>query len=193
MPATETIPDIRDIAPPMEVAEPLPLWVYAAGLGALIAIVFLVRWLVRKKPIPLHFEPAKEPRERALDILHELKRDYASIPPDAFAERAVEALRVILSSRFGHASRTLTPDEFFARHGEEIDRHFDPERQQQLAELLSVCDRLRFAPEPHNHSERLPLAEAAIAFVRNLPEKAAATPETAPENEPETDVDPIAV
>jgi hypothetical protein len=146
-----------------------------------------VVWLTRKKPIPLHFEQQKEPRERALDILHELKRDYSSIPPDEFAERAVEAMRIILSNRFGYASRTLTPDEFFARHGEEISRQFDPTRQEQLAELLSVCDRLRFAPEPHHHSERLPLAEAAIDFVRDLPQQAA------PEAQQESDVDPSAV
>ncbi len=169
MPAPEPTPDIRDIAPPIQVADPLPLWVYPLVGITLLALLAGLVWWLRRRPAPAAPQTAQNPRAQALDILHTLKQDYANIPPGRFADDAIGALRLILAERFGSASHSQTPDEFFATHRADLANQFDQARRDQLAELLSICDRMRFAPEPDHHSERLPLAESALAFVLDLP------------------------
>lgn len=167
MPAPEPTPDIRDIAPPVEITD--PLWIYPVAGAVLLALLAGAIWALRRKPAPAVATATEDPRTQALDILHALKQNYADIPPDRFAEDTVGALRLILAERFGSASHSQTPDEFFAAHRADLAHHFDQARREQLAALLSSCDRMRFAPEPGNHGERLPLAESAIALIRDLP------------------------
>ena len=171
MAENEPIPDIRDIVPPPEVAEPFALWLWVAvGGGAALfvgALTWLMLWRSRRPSQPA---PEADPRALALDELHTLKSDYVSIEPREFGTRTVAALRLVLAQRFGEASLSHTPEEFFQRHADELAGALGPERGGDLKDLLVRCDQLRFAPDRDSNSARLPLAEAAIAFVRDLPE-----------------------
>ncbi len=164
----DPIPDIRALAPPPDLAEPWPLWIwFGLAVGALAAGA-LVAWFVwaseRRCPPPL----PPDPLATALDRLHALKERYAEIAPGEFATQVAAAVRLPLAAQVGPRLLCLTGDELFAgRAAPPIP--LAPALRDRLKSLLETCDAMRFAPTPSSHAERLPLAEGALAFVRDLP------------------------
>lgn len=186
----DTAQDIRDLAPPPPVSDPLSLWVYVAIAGATLLAAGLLAyfaWLNRRPSTP----PIPEDlRKSALDLLRALRRDHATIAPVEFGARTIDGLRLVLAQRFGRASLSETPDEFFDRHRRQFGTLLGAGRDGVLARLLSDCDHLRFAPDPDAPSARLPLVEAAIAFVLDLPEFANNTSPTSPDHASSADAHP---
>lgn len=170
MAEAESIPDIADIVDPSKVDEPVSLWLILAIIGGVLLLIgivaFLVIWL-RRRPAPPPLPP--DPLQTAVDTLHDLKQNYSQTPPAVAAETTYGALRSVLGARFGIGHPSQTDSEFFERNQQPLESHFEPGRREQLRDLLKECASLRFAPTPESPSARLPLAESALDFLRNLP------------------------
>ena len=172
MPATEPIPDIKEIIPPPEIADPDKggiLFFCAAAATLLILSILILFWIKSRKKSP-QSEPI-DPRKAALDHLHALKHRYVDLSAHEVAHETVTGLRLVIVHNFGLKSLNLTPEEFFTTSKEKIMQIFNNEDKERLLSILHDCDRLRFAPEKEDPSERLPLIEKTIQFVRNVPDE----------------------
>ena len=170
MPEKEPIPDIKDIIPPPEIADSdsdVIIIICASLAGLLILTTFILFWINSRKTRS-QSEPV-DPRKAALDYLHALKQHYIDLSAHEVAHETVTGLRLVIVHNFGLKSLNLTPEEFFTIYKEKIMQMFKNEDKESLLSILQECDRLRFAPEREDPSERLPLIERTIHFVRNIP------------------------
>lgn len=171
MPSTETIPDIKDIIPPPEIPDPDRFGILLFVVGSAILIVLLILIFLRiKSHKNKHDSTPIDPRKASLDHLHALKQRYIDLSAHEVAQETVTGLRLVIAHNFGQQSLNLTPEEFFSNYKEKIMQMFSIEDKERFLSILSDCDRLRFAPEKEDPSERLPLIEKSINFVRNIPD-----------------------
>src|SRR5687767_12254689 len=98
-------PEIRDIAPPLDVF-PYPLWmIIAAGLLALL-IVGVVAWLVARKLRQKKPVPPPTPRAAAMRSLNALRDQVEKLAPYAFSIAVSDVLRKFVTEQFGlHATQ----------------------------------------------------------------------------------------
>ena len=170
MPETEPIPDIKDIIPPPEIADPDSgvIIIICASLASLLILSTLILFWIKSRKKNAQSEPV-DPRKAALDYLHALKQRYVDLSAHEVAHETVTGLRLVIVHNFGLKSLNLTPQEFFTIYKEKIIQMFNNEDKTSLLSILQGCDRLRFAPEKEDPSERLPLIEKTIHFVRHIP------------------------
>ncbi len=160
------VPEIRDIAPPVEVF-PYPLWmvVTAAAVALLVvgALVWLlVRWLTRR-PGP----PPPTPREVALRQLTEARGEMETTDPHAFSIRVSDILRRYITVQYGLRATRQTSPEFLASMAGEKD--FPDEQKALLSVFLEKCDLLKFARIEAGADENATLLEQARRFVEGTP------------------------
>jgi len=170
MPETEQIPDIKDIIPPPEIADPdkgAILLFCAVAASLLILSIFILFWIKSRKKSAQ--SELVDPRKAALNHLHALKQRYVDLSAHEVAHETVTSLRLVIVHNFGLKSLNLTSEEFFTIYKEKIMQLFNNENKENLLSILQGCDRLRFAPEKEDPSERLPLIEKTIHFVRHIP------------------------
>jgi hypothetical protein len=170
MPSTETIPDIKDIIPPPEIPDPerSGILLFIAASAILIVLSILIFLRIKSHKNKRESAPI-DPRKASLDHLHSLKQRYIDLSAHEVAQETVTGLRLVISHNFGQQSLNLTPEEFFTTYKEKIMQMFNIEDKERFSSILNECDRLRFAPEREDPSERLPLIEKSIDFVRNIP------------------------
>ena len=170
MPATEPIPDIKDIIPPPEIADPdrAGILLFSAALASLVILSILILFWIKSRKKRIQSEPI-DPRKASLNHLHTLKQRYIDLSAHEVAQETVTGLRLVIAHNFGQQSLNLTPEEFFTNYKEKIMEMFSSEDKERLLSILHGCDRLRFAPEKEDPSERLPLIEKTIHFVRHIP------------------------
>jgi hypothetical protein len=170
MPATEPIPDIKDIIPPPEIADPDRggILLICALLTSLLILSILILFWIKSRKKRIQSEPV-DPRKASLDHLHTLKQRYVDLSAHEVAQETVTGLRLIIAHKFGQKSLNLTPEEFFTIYKEKIMQMLSNEDKERLLFILHGCDRLRFAPEKEDSSERLPLIEKTIHFVSHIP------------------------
>ncbi|MEC7862899.1 MAG: hypothetical protein VYC70_09770, partial [Verrucomicrobiota bacterium] len=109
MPATEPIPDIKDIIPPPETADPDKggiLLFCAVAATLLILSTFILFWIKSRKKSS-QSEPV-DPRKAALDHLHALKQRYVDLSAHEVAHETVTGLRLVIVHNFGQQSLNLT-------------------------------------------------------------------------------------
>ncbi|MDB6151600.1 MAG: hypothetical protein JWL90_53 [Chthoniobacteraceae bacterium] len=157
-----TPPEIRDIAPPIDVF-PYPPWMVAgaAALALLIvvlAIVLLVRWM-RNQPPP----PSLSPREVALKELRALENQVAEMEPYAFSIAVSEVLRRFIGRHYGLQALRQTSPEFLAAVA--MSRRFSEEDRALLSGFLEKCDMIKFARIGATRAESETLLGSAMAFV----------------------------
>ena len=114
MPATEPIPDIKDIIPPPEIADPDKggILLFCAAVATLLILsTFILFWIKSRKKI-VQSEPV-DPRKVALDHLHTIKQRYVDLSANEVAQETVTGLRLVIAHNFGQQSLNLTPEEFF--------------------------------------------------------------------------------
>jgi hypothetical protein len=155
------LPELRDIAPPIDVF-PYPPWmvVLAAALALVIlvlAIVGLVRWM-RSQPPP----PSLSPREVALKELRALENQVGDMEPYAFSIAVSEVLRRFVGRHYGLQALRQTSPEFLAA----VSRSpkFSEEERTLLAGFLEKCDMIKFARIGATHEESGTLLGSAMAF-----------------------------
>lgn len=162
-PSATPPPEIRDIAPPIDVF-PYPLWmvilagcIAAAMLGLLIWLI--VRW-IRSRPAP----PPPTPRQVALAALEKLRQELPGIAPYAFSIAVSDVLRAYIGAAYGlHAPRQTSP-EFLASISDYA--NFSDADRTLLADFLEHCDMIKFAHVEADASDSEKLLGSAVAFVQ---------------------------
>ncbi len=171
MPEEEQIPDIRDIPPPPEVAEPGGGWVWlliaAAAIIIILVAIFVILRLRKAKPAP---QVSADPVREALRSLRHLSGGASkALAPRELADTIAAAMKPVLAQRFGEPSRALTADEFFDHYRPLIDKRLRSDEGRRLAGILGRCEQMRFAPTPGDAERNSQLVDSALRFLENLP------------------------
>lgn len=162
IPATPA-PEIRDIAPPIDVL-PYPLWILVTGgilLGLFLAFVvwFAVLWW-RNRPGP---EPPS-PRAVALAQLAELRSQAQHAPPYDFSIAVSDVLRTFVSAQYELAATRQTSPEFLTAIA--CSDRFSESDRGLLARFLGKCDMIKFARIDASGEDSAELLSNAVAFVQ---------------------------
>ena len=162
--------DIRDIAPPVEIPDPLALlWWGLAGLALLVVALLLWVWLrkrVAQPPaipvIPAH-ERARRKLEQALDLYDQ---------PKPFCVIVSDAIRLYLEERFGLRAPERTTEEFLT----DLSRSavLTESQKDSLKGFLSACDMVKFA----RYEPQRPELEALYSSALRLIEETQQRPQT---------------
>ena len=169
MPEEEQIPDIRDLPPPPEIAEPGGIWIWliiAAAALVILAVIFVILRLRRPKTHPrVNVDPVKEALRRLRQLGGGASKE---LEPRELADQIATAMKPVLAQRFGEPSRALTADEFFSHYRPLIEERLRSEEGRRLADILGDCEQMRFAPTPGDAGRKDQLVDSAILFLENL-------------------------
>lgn len=173
LPEEEAEPDIKEIAPPVELPG-TPPWVYGAialGVLALAAGAYLL-WRRRRKSEE-EVVPPVPPHERAYDELEQLLREdlIGKGQVKFFYLRLSNILRHYIEERFGLHAPESTTEEFLVdlRTGDE----FSPDQKALLRRFLEHCDLVKFAKHDPTQTE----IDQSVDSCRNFISETKAQPE----------------
>ena len=155
-------PEIRDIAPPLDVF-PWPPWMIAvAALLVLLLLAAVIYWIVRairNRPPPI----PPSPRSIALRELQKLRQQVGRTEPYAFSFAVSDVLRTYVSEEYRVRATQQTSPEFLAAIGQSV-KFADAERTL-LADFLEHCDLIKFARIDADSGDSERLLESAVRFV----------------------------
>ena len=161
--ATPAPPEIRDIAPPVDVF-PWPPWMVGIAIAVTVVILGVVVWLIvraiRRRPgaAPL------TPRALALRELETLRAQVNGLDPYAFSVRVSDVLRGYIEAQFGLRAKEQTSPEFLASLAGAS--QFADEDRALLARFLEKCDLIKFARIDATSEDSAALLSSAMAFVQ---------------------------
>lgn len=154
-------PDIRDIAPPVEIVSAW-VWVWwGLGILALVAVLFALWkcWQKNKSqipviaPLPAHIR-AKQKLQEALALIAQ---------PKPFVIAVSDAARWYLEERFNFRAPERTTEEFL--HELQRTDLLTRDQKDSLGEFLQSCDLVKFAKYEPGESELREIFGAAILLV----------------------------
>lgn len=164
-PATPSLPEIRDIAAPVDVF-PWPLWII---LGiAFLVLVFLAAlvvglvWYLRRRPVL----PPATPRMIAIRELELLRSQIETLDPHLFSVKVSDVLRGFIEAQYGLRATHQTSPEFLASIA--ASRTFSESDRDLLEQFLERCDLLKFAHVDASSTDSAILHERAVAFVQGV-------------------------
>jgi hypothetical protein len=158
---TNSIPDIRDIKPPIVIPNGWEwLWITLAVLAGLAAVLF-AWWLWKKKrsqipvvpPIPAHIR-AKQALEKALELIAQ---------PKEFCVLVSDTVRLYLEERFEFRAPERTTEEFL-RELSATNLLTDAQKES-LGGFLESCDLVKFAKYEPGENELRELHTSAVRLV----------------------------
>ena len=181
LPESETDPDIKEIAPPVELPG-IPPWVYVAIALAVLALAAGAFYFwKRRRRSKEEASPPVPPHERAYEALEQLLREdfLAKGKVKLFYVRLSNILRHYIEDRFGLQAPERTTEEFLGdlRTGDD----FSPEQRSLLRLFLEHCDLVKFAKHAPTQTESDQAVDTCRSFIdetKHQPEPAA--PEPAP-------------
>lgn len=153
--------DIRDIKPPMAIPNVWEWVAWAAGLLAVLAILYFASRYWQKKrsqvsaepPIPAHVR-AKQKLDEALALIAQ---------PKAFCILVSDTIRSYLEEQFDFHAPERTTEEFL-RELNTTDL-LVPEQKESLGRFLGSCDLVKFAKYEPGEPELRELHGAAVRLV----------------------------
>lgn len=159
--ASQSVPDIRDIKPPMDIPSTWGwLWWTLGVLLAFAVLVHLWRRLHKKityvppvPPVPAHVR-AKLRLEEALALITQ---------PKPFVIAVSDAARAYLEERFTFRAPERTTEEFL-RELKATDRLL-PDQKESLGKFLESCDLVKFAKYEPEEGELRELHGSAVRLV----------------------------
>ena len=161
MSSTNTIPDIRDIKPPIDIPSGLEwLWPVVAAL-AVASIAFIV-WQLWKTsrmnlpvvpPIPAHVR-AKEKLQKALELIGQ---------PKEFCIFVSDTVRLYLEERFAFHAPERTTEEFLRELS--ATNLLTDDQKESLRRFLENCDLVKFAKYEPGENELRELHSSAVRLV----------------------------
>ena len=162
-PPGQPLPEIKDIAPPIDVF-PYPTWmIVLAALAAAallgLAVWGLARWLRRRPP-----QPPPTPQEIAMRELESLRPEVTAMEPYAFSVAVSDVLRRFVSAQYQLAATQQTSPEFLATISNSP--RFSPDDRQLLARFLERSDLIKFARVDASSEDSRELLASAVAFVQ---------------------------
>ena len=165
--------DIRDIAAPIEIADPWAwLWWTLAGIAVVLGLIALWKW--RKKraslvpaipPIPPHVR-AKLTLQEALTLIAQ---------PKPFVTAVSDAERLYLEERFNFRAPERTTEEFLRELS--ATELLTKSQKESLSEFLASCDLVKFAKYEPGETELRGLHSSAMRLVEET-EPVATNPES---------------
>ena len=174
-PSAATVPDIRDIKPPIEISDG-PAWLWPALIGVALLVAAFLIWrrmrnrrhnLVLPPPIPAHLR-AKQKLAQALALITQ---------PKPFVIAVSDTARMYLEERFDFHAPERTTEEFLRELGGT--KLLLPEQKASLGDFLAGCDLVKFAKYEPGENELRELHASAVRLVE----------ETEPQLEPLTPVE----
>lgn len=161
-PTAPDTPQIRDIAPPLDVF-PYPTWmivtaVILAALALAAIVIFIVR-RIRNRPPPL----PPSPQSIALRELRALQQRVKQSTPYEFSIAVSDVLRRYVSAEYRVHAVEQTSPEFLAAIAQSV--KFAEAERQQLAEFLERCDLIKFARIDADSGDSERLIDSAFRFV----------------------------
>lgn len=156
-------PQIRDIAPPIDVF-PYPPWMVALAAALALIVLGLAVWLIvraiRNRPAP----PPPSPRTVAIRELEALRAQLGKIGAYPFSIAVSDVLRRFVGAHFQlHAERQTSP-EFLAAIAKAP--QFSDDDRALLAQFLERCDMIKFARVEADSEVTAQLLSHALAFVQ---------------------------
>ena len=162
-PAQPEVPEIKDIAPPLDIF-PYPPWMVVCAaivlLAVLAGIVALIVRANRNQPKP----PPPTPRENALRELETLRLQVDRQPPYDFSIAVSDVLRSYIGAQFRLHAREQTSPEFLAEISRSV--KFSGNEKDLLAGFLEHCDLIKFARIDATSADSGELLASAIEFVK---------------------------
>ncbi|MEQ1861484.1 MAG: DUF4381 family protein [Chthoniobacteraceae bacterium] len=159
---TPALPEIRDIAPPVDVF-PWPPWMVAIGVLLLLLLLLLLVWFIARA-IRRHAPSPLTPRAVALRDLETLRNDVNRLDPYAFSVRVSDVLRGFVGAQFGLRAKEQTSPEFLASIAGAP--QFGDDDRALLARFLEKCDLIKFAHIDASSADSAELIGSAMAFVQ---------------------------
>lgn len=164
-PSPSAVPEIRDIAPPIDVF-PYPPWMVFTAIAVVLIVLGIAAWLFmrwwkkRPKPAP------PSPRSVALRELDSLRARIESIEPYRFSIAVSDVLRGFIAAQYGLRATKQTSPEFLASIAKA--RQFTADDRTLLAEFLEHCDLIKFAHIDATSADSAESLRSAIAFVQGV-------------------------
>lgn len=160
-PSIANATDIRDIAPPVEIANAWAwLWWGLAALAVGIASLLLWRWW-RKRAMQVPVIPAVPAHDRAKQKLQEALALIAQ--PKPFVTAVSDAERWYLEERFNFRAPERTTEEFL--HELKRTDRLTRDQKESLGEFLTNCDLVKFAKYEPGEPELRNLHASALRLV----------------------------
>ena len=161
-PGQPPMPEIRDIAPPVDIF-PYPAWmVVVAAIIALAMIAGIVALIVKKmrdKPKP----PPPTPREIAIRELEALRPQVERLTPYDFSIAVSDVLRSFIGRQYRLHVREQTSTEFLSAISRSV--KFSENEKSLLAAFLEKCDLIKFARINATSADSGQLLGSAVDFV----------------------------
>jgi len=155
-------PDIRDIAPPVEV--PMPTGVKVAIIVVAVLLVALAVWIAIRLVKRAAQTPPVPPRTIALRELEQLRPQVQTLDPHAFSVAVSDVLRRYIDAQYGLRAGKQTSPEFLASI--QAAESFSDDDRRLLADFLERCDLLKFARVEADATTSEGLLGSALAFVQ---------------------------
>lgn len=159
-PPGQSLPDILDIEPPVEVP-PDPIhwaWWVAAVLIVALLVAAAIWWHRRKQPA------VESPKERALRRLSILQSQVGRLDGYQFGVSVSDILRTYLTEAHALRASQQTSREFL--EALEDDDQFSEKRRQYLRDFLQTCDFLKYAPAGKAEDPNRDLLQQTNFFIR---------------------------
>ena len=157
------MPEIRDIAPPVDIF-PYPTWMIVVAailaLAVLAGILALIAKKMRDKPKP----PPPTAREIALRELETLRPQVERLAPYDFSIAVSDVLRGFIGRHFHLLAREQTSTEFLSAIARSV--KFSENEKSLLAGFLERCDLIKFARIDATSADSGQLLESAIQFAQ---------------------------
>jgi hypothetical protein len=153
--------DIRDIKPPVEIANGWALfWWALIVLAVAVAVLLFSRWRKKRKlnialppPVPAHIRAKKKLKE-ALALISQ---------PKPFVIAVSDTARAYLEERFDFHAPERTTEEFLRELGGT--KLLLPEQKESLGHFLASCDLVKFAKYEPGENELRELHGSAVRLV----------------------------
>lgn len=158
---TNSVNELRDIKPPMEIPTGWEWLWWTLGILALLAVLLgLALFIFRRRKrviaepvIPAH-ERARRKLEAALDLFDQ---------PKPFCTVVSDAVRLYLEERFGLRAPERTTDEFLADLSNSS--ALTQAQKESLQGFLSACDMVKFAKYEPQRTELEALYKSALRLI----------------------------
>ena len=162
-PAQPQLPEIKDIAPPMDIF-PWPTWMVVCAIIVALAVLAGIAALIVKKMRDKPKPPPPTPHEIAMRELEALRPQVERQPPYEFSIAVSEVLRSYIGAQYRLHAREQTSPEFLAAISRSV--KFSENEKGLLAGFLERCDLIKFARIDATSRDSGELLGKAIAFVQ---------------------------